>query len=170
MNALEPLSAESRSRKPGPGLLRPGPENLPAKVSPSGVVKPHSWTISPDPIQLEYADDSVSWDLKELQKVYATPGTVFEIEFISTPGPRPLRAALGPFKTLGANVAGDAIVGEKVVYDVGRYTYNLYVTVPHMNRQKITIDPQIDNVAPPPPPNGRPPEAPDPEDRGRTEY
>lgn len=175
MNAIEPLAVEaSRTCQCSSVLTRTIRRDIPARFTTAGAV---IWRTvlgmdSTDPIPLEHYLDTVTWDLSELEKVYGPPpGTLYEIEFMTTPGPRSLRKNLGPFNTLDLNTAPVRFIGDQSVYDQGCYIYNLHVTPEgSTDRLQVTIDPQIDNIAPPPPPPTGNPEFPHPEDWRRAEH
>jgi hypothetical protein len=142
MDAIEKIFVEPQTCKGG------FPSRKTRLDIPADVTKPAAWEISPDPIRLEHYEDKVFWNLTNLIAVYPK-GTVFEIEFIS--GPIPLHSKLGPFKSLDLSLTGDELIGDRPIGKQGCYTYNLWVTQPYKNREKLPIDPLIDHVAPPPP-------------------
>ncbi len=106
------------------------------------------WIVQPQLIQLLDDSDEVTWNLDELNEAY--PGGKFRIEFTDAPANAPLNKS--PFlqkilwdtqaKTLQAEGRGQVW---------GLYSYDIWVSY---QKERFTldipIDPQIDNIAPPP--------------------
>jgi hypothetical protein len=127
------------------------------KVSNPDPDKPCPWRI--DPIELRNDNDQVIWNLDELLAEYET-ATKFALEFIS--GPSPLSPGGGPFKAPSIEIEVPVPSPPKPFELIatnrgsiwGLYTYNIlvYYKSPEGTPLWTPIDPQIDNIMPPPPP------------------
>ncbi len=107
-----------------------------------------TWTVRPDPVELHDDGDSVRWNLCCL--IAAFPDADFQIEFSG--GPAGYDRFLGPFmspivradKTLVAGTRGKVC---------GCYYYDVWVVMRAGGQRfklPFPIDPQIDNLPPPP--------------------
>jgi hypothetical protein len=132
------------------------------------------WEVNLDPIELHHDGDEVKWNLFYLRSEYPA-GTDFKIEFTSVcphGGPIKLDKDSGPFAIPIGPSGGDlAVKGRN--HEWGCYTYDIRVYIPGDTEGKpieFPIDPQIDNLEPPPPPDPCRPdhpggEGPGPKDR-----
>ena len=139
------MNAVEATRERRPCIPRLGTRTTPTRLDLTVTQSGGTWNISQDPLELHNDGDHAHWGLGNLITSY--PGATFEIEFTS--GPSPLDTSLGPFVSLGR--IGSELVGDQRINNWGCYIYDIWVKYPGGDRFKLpfTIDPQIDNLAPP---------------------
>ena len=145
MCTMEPAAFQNPRRRPC--ILRPASRTTPADVRIEIVRSRGKWRVVQDPAELHTGGDQASWDLSELIAEFP-PGTDFRIEFFGgPPGYDPVR---GPF-TKPIERSGASLVAGARGTDWGCYYYDIWaMTQYEAYKLDFPIDPQIDNLPPPP--------------------
>jgi hypothetical protein len=124
------------------------------------------WIIAPSPIKLEHDGDKVRWDLANVYAHTPWKDKIARVEIVFKGGPPVLDTKLGPHTKIDLNLVDlkhPTLLAYARNKKYGLYCYDLVVHFkdPRMEPIRLNpfpIDPQIDNVAPPPPPHGFYPE------------
>jgi hypothetical protein len=117
-------------------------------VPPAACGAAGTWAVDHEVMQLQHDDDEVVWDLSAVWRRF--PGA--EVQIVFTSGPvASFDRAKGPFRQLVVEPRKRQARGVKRNQVMGRYDYEIRI---HQEGD-VTIDPQIDNLPPPPP---KPPE------------
>lgn len=113
------------------------------------------WQVDPPKITLDATNLMDHWGLSGVYS-HLAPRIITDVKIVFSygPGPGVLDAARGPFTSI-PKFSGGALDGCPHNDKCGLYTYDVVVTFLDSPSQELclfNIDPQIDNVAPPPNP------------------
>lgn len=124
------------------------------------------WEVKPSKIELDDANGMDHWDLSGVYSYPPWKGKIADVKIVFTDGPAVLDPQKGPFTAIPEFAGPERkLKGQPRNKKFGLYTYDIVVTLLdslHQGIDLFPIDPQIDNVAPPPPPDGRGPDLKDP--------
>jgi hypothetical protein len=148
-----PQQQKALQCKGAPITPRNHPAVLKAKLLYAAPVRaggPGTWRVDTDPIHLQHDDDELALDVSAIFKQH--PKATIQVSF--TAGPVATFDRLkGPFRNLVVDPKTHMVRGAQRSGVFGCFTYEILVHEPGSQgprRLEIMIDPQIDNLPPPP--------------------